>query len=103
MLAPHPIVLFTSGTRLQCKAREERRADAADGPGAAGGDSKAQWFLQSGAYGAAFGALALLTQHLLAPVAMHATLNVGLCARDWQRMRNTPAEELARIFAEGEE
>ena len=66
-------------------------------------DSKARWFLQTGAYGAAFGVLALLTQHLLAPVAMHATLNVGLCARDWQRMRNTPAEELARIFAEGEE
>lgn len=76
---------------------------AADGPGGDEGDSKARWFLQTGAYGAAFGVLALLTQHLLAPVAMHATLNVGLCARDWQRMRNTPAEELARIFAEGEE
>jgi len=76
---------------------------AADGPGGDGGDSKARWFLQTGAYGAAFGALALLTQHLLAPVAMHATLNVGLCARDWRRMRNTPAEELARIFGEGEQ
>ena len=54
---------------------------AADGPGGDEGDSKARWFLQTGAYGAAFGALALLTQHLLAPVAMHATLNVGLCAR----------------------
>jgi hypothetical protein len=76
---------------------------AADGPGGDEGDSKARWFLQTGAYGAAFGALALLTQHLLAPVAMHATLNVGLCARDWQRMRNTPEEELARIFGAGEE
>ena len=77
-------------------------ADASPATAPSGGppaDSKADWFLQTGAYGAAFGLLTLLTHNVLASVAMHATLNAGLCARDWRRMRNTPESELARIFA----
>jgi len=33
---------------------------------------------------------------------MHATLNVGLCMRDWRRMRNTPPQQLERVFEEAE-
>lgn len=65
-----------------------------------GDGDKARWFVETGAYGVAYGTLALLTHQLLAPVAMHATLNVGLCMRDWRRMKNTPQQELERVFEE---
>ena len=67
-----------------------------------GDGDKARWFVETGAYGVAYGTLALLTHQLLAPVTMHATLNVGLCMRDWRRMRNTPPQQLERVFEEAE-
>ena len=62
-------------------------------------DSKARWFAVTAAYGLAYGALYAATGHrLVAPVCAHAGLNIGLCARDWQRMRNTPAAKLRATF-----
>ena len=41
----------------------------------------------------------VLRHRVLAPVCCHAGLNVGLCARDWGRMRRTPANVLRRTFS----
>ena len=62
-------------------------------------ESKAYWFRVTAAYGAAYSLLYVVTGHrLLAPVCAHAGLNIGLCLRDWARMRMTPALELQRMF-----
>ena len=72
--------------------------DAVDGDG---DDSKLRWFAITGAYGAVYGLLFAVTGHrLIAPVAAHGGLNLGLCARDWRRMRESSQEELERIFGE---
>ena len=77
-------------------------ADAA--PTSAGGvqDTKAFWFRATAAYGALYSSLFVLSGHrLLAPVCAHAGLNVGLCLRDWGRMRRTPGGALLRLFGAG--
>lgn len=62
-------------------------------------DTKAFWFRVTALYGALYGALYIATGHrLLAPVFAHTGLNVGLCMRDWQRMRRTPEEVLTCVF-----
>ena len=62
-------------------------------------DTKSYWFRVTAAYGALYSALYVATGHrLIAPVCAHAGLNVGLCLRDWARMRATPEAELRRIF-----
>ena len=72
--------------------------DTVDGDG---DDSKLRWFAITGAYGAVYGLLFAVTGHrLIAPVAAHGGLNLGLCARDWRRMRESSQEELERIFGE---
>jgi ribosomal protein S18 acetylase RimI-like enzyme/membrane protease YdiL (CAAX protease family) len=75
---------------------------AADGPAVSSAgvrDDKAYWFRVTGAYGALYSALYVLSGHrLLAPTFAHAGMNVGLCLRDWRRMRQTPAEVLRRTF-----
>ena len=67
-------------------------------------DSKAFWFRTTAAYGALYSALFVLSGHrLLVPTCTHAGLNVGLCLRDWGRMRRTPAEALRRTLALGDD
>ena len=63
-------------------------------------DTKAFWFRVTALYGALYSALYVVSGHrLLAPVCTHAGINLGLCVRDWQRMRRTPDDVLARVFA----
>jgi hypothetical protein len=51
-------------------------------------------------YSVLYSTLFVATGHgLLAPVCCHGGLNVGLCVRDWGRMRRTPAGALRRAFA----
>ena len=62
-------------------------------------ETKARWFWESASYGALYGLLYVGTGHrILAPLCTHAGLNVGLCLRDWRRMRATPEAELRRMF-----
>ena len=78
-------------------------ADAAPAPPiSASGvrDTKAFWFRATAAYGALYSSLYVLSGHrLLAPVCAHAGLNIGLCLRDWGRMRRTPPALLRRVFS----
>ena len=64
-------------------------------------DTKAEWFRITAAYGALYSLLYVASGHrVLAPVCAHAGLNVGLCMRDWRRMRRTPETVLAQTFAQ---
>ena len=63
-------------------------------------DTKEFWFRVTALYGALYSLLFTVSGHrLLAPVCAHAGLNVGLCLRDWGRMRRTPAATLQRTFS----
>ena len=67
-------------------------------------DTKEYWFRVTALYGALYSLLYIVAGHrLLAPACAHAGLNVGLCVRDWGRMRSTPYDELKRVFADGED
>ena len=62
-------------------------------------DSKSYWFRVTAAYSVLYSALYVVSGHrVLAPVFCHAGLNVGLCVRDWKRMRRSPAGMLERVF-----
>jgi len=64
-------------------------------------DDKERWFRVTASYGMAYSLLYTLSGHcLLAPMAAHAGMNIGLCVRDWRRMRATPGADLKRIFAQ---
>ena len=66
-------------------------------------DTKEFWFRVTALYGALYSLLYTVTGHrLLAPVCAHAGLNVGLCLRDWGRMRRTPAATLQSTFSPSE-
>jgi len=63
-------------------------------------ETKAAWFWSTATYGLAYGSLYVVSGHqVLAPAFCHAGINVGLCMRDWRRMRNTPEGALQRMFA----
>jgi len=75
-------------------------ATAAGEEGGSAADEKAEWFRVTATYGALYGLLHSLSGHrLAAPICAHAGFNIGLCVRDWGRMRRTGDEELTRIFA----
>ena len=62
-------------------------------------DTKEYWFKVTALYGALYSALYITSGHrLLAPLFTHAGINIGLCARDLNRMRATPELELRRLF-----
>ena len=63
------------------------------------GETKEQWFREATTYGLLYGLLFLVSgDRLLAPVCAHAGINVGLCVRDWRRMRRTDAAMLRQVF-----
>jgi membrane protease YdiL (CAAX protease family) len=63
-------------------------------------DTKGYWFRTTALYSALYSALYVASGHgVLAPVCCHAGCNVGLCLRDWGRMRRTPPGALRRVFA----
>ena len=63
------------------------------------GETKEEWFREASAYGLVYGLLFLASDHrLLAPVCAHGGINVGLCVRDWRRMRRTDAAALRQAF-----
>ena len=62
------------------------------------GDEKGRWFRTTAGYGLLYGLLYTMSGRLAAPVFAHAGYNIGLCVRDWRRMRRTPVDELKRIF-----
>lgn len=86
-------------------SRDDGTLQVEGGGGGSGGsgdveETKAFWFRTTAAYGALYSILYIATGHrLLAPLCAHAGLNIGLCLRDWERMRVTPTSELERIFA----
>ena len=95
-----------AGAAGAVEAVEAEAAGAADAapapPISASGvrDTKAFWFRATAAYGALYSSLYVLSGHrLLAPVCAHAGLNIGLCLRDWGRMRRTPPALLRRVFS----
>jgi len=67
-------------------------------------DSKEAWFRETAKYGALYGLLCAITDHqLLAPVCAHAGMNIGLCLRDWQRLRRTDVDDLRELFEGNDE
>ena len=54
------------------------------------GDEKGRWFRTTAGYGLLYGLLYTMSGRLAAPVFAHAGYNIGLCVRDWRRMRRTP-------------
>jgi membrane protease YdiL (CAAX protease family) len=62
------------------------------------GDEKGRWFRTTAGYGLLYGLLYTMSGRLAAPVFAHAGYNIGLCVRDWRRMRRTPVDELKQIF-----
>ena len=72
-------------------------ADAARGNG---DETRADWFKATAAYGVLYSALFLATGHrVIAPTCAHAGMNIGLCLRDWSKMRQTPQATLEATFA----
>lgn len=75
---------------------------ASEGGGQSASES-GRWFWTTAAYGGVFGSLYAATGHrLIAPIVAHASLNIGMCMRDWRRMRRTPLPILQRMFAQTE-
>jgi membrane protease YdiL (CAAX protease family) len=67
--------------------------------GAAPVDSKGDWFRVTASYGALYGLLyAVSGHHVVAPAFAHAGINLGICMRDWRRLRRTPEVELRETF-----
>jgi len=97
---------FVGDAERNARATTAARAGAANcdaqqsaGEGVA--DDRNTWFRVTATYGALYGLLFATCDHrLAAPILAHGLYNSGLCVRDWQRMRRTPAVELDELFAQ---